>query len=268
MSFLPPCGKAVTRFLQEKKHDIIHLGMMKGLNGLRMSEKHRMKLLVEPGLSRKVRLGCCIQKGIKVTRDRGESLNEAIEDTQKEMISLYGRFQPSEIPGLKPARRLFRSIGVDPTRMRPASEALLRRTLKGKGIPVINSAVDAANLISLRYLVPVGLYDFDKIQGDVLLRLGRDGESYQRIGSGILNLNARMGLFDKEGGFGNPTGDSRRTSVTCDTKNLLFVAFFPRDQDPEDIHGMIEDAGQILSSFTGGLPRSLDPLETDENSNE
>jgi DNA/RNA-binding domain of Phe-tRNA-synthetase-like protein len=141
--------------------------------------------------------------------------------------------------------------------MRPASEALLRRTLNRQGIPRINSAVDAANLISLRYLIPVGLYDRDKIEGDVLLRLGRAGESYQRIGSGRLNLEGRIGLFDRKGGFGNPTGDSRRTSVSALTTSLLFVGFFPVGVDSEDIREMIETAGRELTRYTGGWSHPL-----------
>jgi DNA/RNA-binding domain of Phe-tRNA-synthetase-like protein len=141
--------------------------------------------------------------------------------------------------------------------MRPASEALLRRVLKRRGLPRINSAVDAANLVSLRYLIPIGLYDWDKIQGPVLLRLGDEGEGYSRIGKGTLNLNGRIGLFDDRGGFGNPTGDSRRTCVGTETRNLLFVAFFPAQHEPEEIRDLIREAGVILTLYCGGQSRAL-----------
>jgi DNA/RNA-binding domain of Phe-tRNA-synthetase-like protein len=207
---------------------------------------------IDPELSDRLRVGGLVQEGIQATPDRGAALDAAIGEAERDMRALYCGLQPSEIPGLKPARRLFKSIGVDPTRMRPASEALLRRVLKGGGIPSINSAVDATNLISLQHLTPVGLYNRDRIDGAVLLRLGRAGEDYQRIGKGVLHLERRIGLFDGRGGFGNPTGDSRRTSVDAHTKNLLFVAFFPADSDPLEIAGMVRDAGEKLTLFTGG----------------
>jgi DNA/RNA-binding domain of Phe-tRNA-synthetase-like protein len=220
-------------------------------------ENHRVNLSVDANLTERLRLGGLVQAGIRVMEERSEALKKALAEAETEMSRLYAGVQPSEIPGLRPARLLFRSIGVDPTRMRPASEALLRRTLNRRGIPRINSAVDAANLISLRYLIPVGLYDRDKIEGDVLLRLGRDGENFQRIGSGSLNLEGRIGLFDRKGGFGNPTGDSRRTSVTEETTSLLFVGFFPVGVDSEDIREMIGTAGRELTRHTGGRSHPL-----------
>ncbi|MBU0753992.1 MAG: hypothetical protein KJ645_02560 [Planctomycetes bacterium] len=173
------------------------------------------------------------------------------------MRYLYGGLQPSEIPGLKAARTLYRSIGVDPTRMRPASEALMRRVLKGDSLPKINSAVDAMNLVSLRHMIPVGLYDFAKIHGGIELRLGKEGEQYGRIGSGEIHLEGRLGLFDESGGFGNPTGDSRRTCVGEGTTALLFVAFYPADFDPDQARRMILDAAEVLTRHTGGTTRML-----------
>jgi DNA/RNA-binding domain of Phe-tRNA-synthetase-like protein len=211
-----------------------------------------MNLGIDPSLRDRLVLAGLVQTGITVTSARNEALERALRETEEEMRALYKGRTPSEIPGCLPARKLYKSIGVDPTRMRPASEALLRRVLKGGGVPVINSAVDAANLVSLRNLIPVGLYDADKIRGDVELRVGRVGEQYQRIGAGEIHLEGRLGLFDDEGGFGNPTGDSRRTSVGPDTKNLFFTAFFPAGFDPAEAKQIIKDAGDALSRYTGG----------------
>ena len=130
-----------------------------------------VNLNIDDGLSEHLRLGVLRQAGITVAAKRSVELDRTLGETEEEMRSLYTGRKPGEIPGLKPARKLFRSIGADPTRMRPASEALLRRVLKGGKVPAINSAVDAANLVSLRHLIPVGLYDLDCIRGDILLRL-------------------------------------------------------------------------------------------------
>src|SRR5260370_28573622 len=80
------------------------------------------------------------------------------------------------------ARALYRKFGTDPTRIRPSSEALLRRLKKGEALPRVNSLVDVANAMSVQLQVPVGLYDLQQARGDELrIRLGREGEGYAGI---------------------------------------------------------------------------------------
>jgi len=209
---------------------------------------------LDPFLEERIKIGVLFVASLRVGKEHGPALDKAIEETERETRDAYSGRTPSGIEGCRPARRLFRSIGVDPTRMRPASEALLRRVLKGGGLPRINPVVDAVNLLSLRFLLPVGLYDADKIEGDVVLRLGREGEGYQRIGKGRLNLHGRIGLFDAAGGFGNPTGDSQRTCVDEMTKRILFVLFAPASFSLEALEDMINAAALFLQSSIGGIP--------------
>jgi DNA/RNA-binding domain of Phe-tRNA-synthetase-like protein len=75
-------------------------------------------------------------------------------------------------------RTMYKRVGIDPTKTRPSSEALLRRVRKGDPLPRINSMVDICNWCSFEFQLPYGLYDAAKIQGDVTLRIGREGESY------------------------------------------------------------------------------------------
>lgn len=141
---------------------------------------------------------------------------------------------PSEIPGLQEARTLYKSFGVDPSRHRPSSEALLRRVLKGQSLYRISNVVDSCNLASLSFLLPIGLYDADRIHGDVTLRVGAAGEEYAGIRKGPVHLEGRLGLFDADGPFGSPTSDSARTCATDTTTRLLAVimatAAYPPDR--------------------------------------
>ena len=77
---------------------------------------------------------------------------------------------------------MYRRIGLDPTKTRPSSEALLRRVRKGDGLPRINSLVDICNWCSLEFQLPYGLYDLAAIEPPIDLRLGADGEEYEGIG--------------------------------------------------------------------------------------
>jgi len=130
---------------------------------------------------------------------------------------------PSQISGLAEARNLYKSFNMDPSRHRPSSEALLRRVMKNKGLYQISNAVDCCNLACLKFLLPVGMYDLDLVQGNIVLRAGLAGESYPGIRKGDVNLENRLGLFDDAGPFGSPTSDSARTSVSEKTTRILAV---------------------------------------------
>jgi DNA/RNA-binding domain of Phe-tRNA-synthetase-like protein len=126
-----------------------------------------------------------------------------------------------------PARKLYRSLGMDPTRHRPSSEALQRRLAKGLGFPRVNALVDGINYCSVALMLPFGGYDLDRLTGDVTMRLGRAGESYEGIGKPQVNLEGRLTLADDTGPFGNPSADSFRTRVTEQTRNALVTVFAP-----------------------------------------
>ncbi len=162
------------------------------------------------------------------------------------MTAWTGRL-PSEIPDLAEARTLYKSFGMDPSRHRPSSEALLRRVLKGRDLYHINNVVDTCNLASLSFLLPLGMYDLPLIQGDVTLRTGREGEEYAGIRKGPVHLEGRLGLFDSRGPFGSPTSDSARTCTGDGTTAILSVIMatgsYPQSQ-------MAENVGLFSALFT------------------
>lgn len=160
--------------------------------------------------------------------------------------------KPSEIPGLQEARDLYKRFGMEPTRHRPSSEALLRRILAGKEIYRLDNAVDVCNLASLEFLLPIGMYDLDRVEGDVTLRLGRGGEEYEGIRKGPVHLADRLGLFDDAGGFGSPTSDSRRTCVSGSTRRLLAVVMATGTYPHERMTAHVERFGALLVTHCGG----------------
>src|SRR5258708_8013309 len=120
-----------------------------------------------------------------------------------------------EVGAVGRARELYRRFGLDPTRVRPSSEALLRRLKKGEPLPRINSLVDVANALSVQLQVPVGLYDLDKVKGDELvIRLGAEGEGYTGIGKDRANVAGRLCIADAARPRGTPNGGSARSRIT------------------------------------------------------
>jgi DNA/RNA-binding domain of Phe-tRNA-synthetase-like protein len=155
---------------------------------------------------------------------------------------------PQEIAAV---RTMYKRVGLDPTKTRPSSEALLRRVRRGDPLPRINSMVDVCNWCSLEFQLPYGLYDASRIDGDVELRIGRDGESYPGIRKDDVNVAGRITLADAIGPFGNPTSDSARTMVTTATTRALLVVFSPREVDERRLTTILDSTSERMRDFTG-----------------
>ncbi|OFW04029.1 MAG: hypothetical protein A3I61_05725 [Acidobacteria bacterium RIFCSPLOWO2_02_FULL_68_18] len=155
---------------------------------------------------------------------------------------------PEEIAAV---RTMYKRVGIDPTRRRPSSEALLRRVRKGEPLPRINSMVDVCNWCSLECQLPYGLYDADRIEGDVVLRLGRPGECYAGIRKDEVHVGGRITLVDRLGPFGNPTSDSARTMVTTATTRALVVVFAPVEIAQGRLEQVLAVTAERMQAFTG-----------------
>lgn len=170
-------------------------------------------------------------------------------DTPLALAEAAVRASPPEERGA--VRAMYRRVGIDPTKTRPSSEALLRRVTKGDALPRINSMVDVCNWCSLEFQLPYGLYDAAHIEGDVELRLGRDGESYPGIRKDDVHVAGRITLADRIGPFGNPTSDSARTMVTTSTTKALLVVFAPHELDTHRLTAVLDTTAARMGEFTG-----------------
>lgn len=170
--------------------------------------------------------------GVAPSEDGLAALGEEIEAGVAHLVARHAGKTAGGIDLLQPARALYRSVGMDPTRYRPSPEALLRRLLKGEPFPRIHPAVDLGNLWAVLSGLPVGLYDADRLApGAIEARLGRAGEWYEGIGKPEVHLSGRLTLADAVGPFGNPSSDSLRTSVGPGARHLLYVMFAPTGTD-------------------------------------
>lgn len=151
---------------------------------------------------------------------------------------LHGILEMSDVnkrPGIRATREAYKALGKEPNRYRPSSEALCRRIVKGLDLYRINTIVDVINLISIQSGYSIGGFDLDKIQGEVLtLGCGNEGEPFEGIGRGELNI-ANMPVYrDNIGGVGTPTSDNERTKLGLDTKRLLMCVNIYGEEMPVD----------------------------------
>lgn len=205
--------------------------------GLEATLPDGRKVAIAPEVADRLTSGAIVLDPVTVNADAAAA--EATEALGVDLRTIFAGLQPSEIPALAEARALYKSFGMDPSRHRPSSEALLRRILKDKGLYRISNVVDSCNLASLHFQLPIGMYDLGKIQGDVILRTGLEGEEYPGIRKGPVHLAGRLGLFDADGPFGSPTSDSARTCTSTETRSILAVvmatASFPVTKMEENL---------------------------------
>ncbi len=209
-----------------------------------------MKIVIAAEFQTVLRLAWVLADGATV-RPREAALAAEIDALVARITKEHAGAEPSTVPGIARARRLFHAIGLDPTRYRPSSEALFRRISKGQGLYAINNVVDALNLHSLETLFPMGLYDADHVDGDATARKGRAGETYEGIGRGPQNLEGKPVLVDAKGPFGSPTSDSTRSMVRETTKRVLWVIFTPSGTGDAELELGRRRAEDLLSRHCG-----------------
>jgi DNA/RNA-binding domain of Phe-tRNA-synthetase-like protein len=85
---------------------------------------------------------------------------------------------PAEYPRIAAWREAYRRFGARPSDFRASVEALARRVLRGDALPSINALVDIGNIVSLRYLMPVGVHPVPTSAGALSLRPSAAGDSF------------------------------------------------------------------------------------------
>lgn len=168
-------------------------------------------------------VGACVEAQVKNSPYCAELWQEinALGEHYRQVLSTETL---KAISGIEATRRVYRACGKDPSRYRPAAEALIRRQLKGKDLYQIDTLVDLVNLASIRYGYSIGGFDADKFQGDTLtLGVGREGEPYEGIGRGMINIAGLPVYRDAEGGVGTPTSDNERTKISLSTTHLVVL---------------------------------------------
>ena len=181
-----------------------------------------------------------------------------MEQLEKEMMEQLTLETLLKQPRIAAARAGYKALGKDPSRYRLSTEALLRRLIKGNGLYFVNNAVDIGNVLSARTQRSVAVLDEDKIQGDILIRIGQD-EPYEGIGRGNINIENIPVYCDEVGPFGTPTSDTPRTRITEETKTiLLFITSF------NGTDGLLQDvelAKDLFSRFGQMTNFSLEIVE-------
>ena len=189
-----------------------------------------------------------------------------IDDLWREIAALTAEIRNTltfdsikEQPQIAATRRMYTVCGKDPSRYRPSAEALMRRIVKGNDLYQINTMVDLVNLVSMRYGYSIGGFDADKVEGDVVARIGREGEPYNGIGRGPLNIVGLPVLRDSVSGFGTPTSDEERTAMSLETNHFLMVV--NAYDGPALLPELFDYTRQLLEKYVAATDISTNIIE-------
>lgn len=192
--------------------------------------------------------------GVKVKR-RSEELEEfkgqLLEQVKKERE--LGALKDDLI--FRAYRDFFWRVGIDPTKNRPAGEALVRRVLRGKPIPTINTLVDAYNLASVKTGIAIAAFDADRLKGGLEMRLARAGEEFLGIG-----MKKPMALEGNEVVISDaeklaaiyPYRDADSTKVTGATENVLLLICGVPGIGEGTLRDAEKTAVEYITRFCGG----------------
>ena len=195
-----------------------------------------------------VKLGIAEADDVRVTLVNEElaRLTDKICDDKRREFTLETLVDSEPV---RAVREMFRRWGVDPSKYRPSSEALLRRVIQGKGLYRVLNIVDIGNLGSIETGWPYGCYDRSQIQAPIALRNGVRGESYEGIGKRVWHLEDRPVLADPRGPFGSPISDSTRSMITETAQHALVVIYAPLMADDSSVEMALARLADRLSQF-------------------
>jgi DNA/RNA-binding domain of Phe-tRNA-synthetase-like protein len=206
--------------------------------------------------------GICVAEGdirsVHITKE-SNGLEALKREIIQEIRSRYSLEQVKDEPLFRAYRDFFWSVGVDPTKTRPASEALVRRILSGGKLPTINIAVDAYNLASARSGIPIAAFDADMLTGDLTMRFAGDGELFLGIGmeKQVVLEEKQVIVTDLENIIAiYPYRDSDATKVTMESRNIrILICGVPRVEKERVVDAYVVCAG-YLKEYTRGVPSS------------
>lgn len=171
-----------------------------------------------------------------------DSLWQEIEDYSAYLRENVELSQVNKRPGIVATRNAYKACGKDPNRYRPSSEALCRRIVRGMELYKIDTLVDLVNLLSMKSGYSVSGFDRDKIAGDTLtISVGEEGEPFEGIGRGPLNIAGMPVYRDAIGGIGTPTSDNERTKIDLNTTHaVICIHIYGLDMPVEEAISLTE----------------------------
>jgi|APSaa5957512622_1039677.scaffolds.fasta_scaffold56057_2 DNA/RNA-binding domain of Phe-tRNA-synthetase-like protein len=199
------------------------------------------------------------------------SVNKAEKPLKKEVLEVVNSVRdkyPSRIEmyvanAIKGMRDLFKRNGTDPSKYAPSAEALLKRIIDGKDLYRINNVVEGNNMGSMKFELPMGVYNMDNLTGDVVFQFGTNSEVMETMAKGGMNMENTLLTRDDEKPFGSPVSDSPRAMIAGNTKNVLLLVYGTSDVGEEYVAQATEYTAKKIIEHAGGSIGELEVISSE-----
>jgi len=199
----------------------------------------------------------CNIKDVKVEKQNAELEKFKGEITEKAKEK-YDLNSVRNLPTFRAYRDFFWRVGIDPTKNRPAAEALIRRVLRGRTMPRINTLVDAYNLASIKTEMALAAFDANKLKGDLIMRFAEKREKFLGIGmeKPMLLQGGEIVISDNQKLVAiYPYRDADSTKITEKTENVMLLVCGVPGIGEETLQNAAQVALEYITSFCGGEGR-------------
>jgi DNA/RNA-binding domain of Phe-tRNA-synthetase-like protein len=173
---------------------------------------------------------------------------------QRAALQRLGATPIADIPSIAAWRRAFTRFGAKPTQYRNAAEALLRRLDKHGDIPSIGCLVDIGNLVSIRYALPVAVFDLANVAGALTVRFATGDEAFSDLGgSETVHPEAGEVVFTDDENVVCARRwcwrQSARSATSASTREALFTVEALHESARADTQAAERDLSRFLASF-------------------
>ncbi|MCB1109438.1 MAG: lysine--tRNA ligase, partial [Chlamydiia bacterium] len=217
-----------------------------------------MKFYIEPSVIEKypdLKVGVLVVKGLD-NRGSAEDILKLMEQTFEKVQAHYKEKELAKEPKIVDWREAYKAFGYKPSSYRCSAEALLRRVISGKGLPNINPVVNLYNMISVKYALPAGADDLDKIKGDIRLASAQGGERFITLGSreeetaqaGEIIYRDDVEVLCKAWNW----RESDTSKITEESQNISLVIEGLTHTRPGEIKKALQELSKLIQKYCGG----------------
>ena len=163
----------------------------------------------------------------------------------------------SQDPKIDCWRKAYSAFGVKSKDARSSVESLYKVVLRGLNVRDINKLVDLYNYICLKYMLPVGGEDLDKVSGDIYLTVAGSNENPIKVlGDEELEtpLPGEIIYKDDNGAICRRWNwrEADRTKLTVDTDKALLVIEGLPPASRADVETALSDLKELVVKYCGG----------------
>jgi DNA/RNA-binding domain of Phe-tRNA-synthetase-like protein len=203
-----------------------------------------------------IKIGFGIIRHVRVLAEHPE-LEVLKSEVIREVRENLGDRQITTLPRVQAFRQIYKKFGVNPNSRRPSAEALLRRIIDpGKDLYKVNTVVDAYNLVSAQYQLPMAAYDLDRLTLPIILRFAQEGELHRAIGqampeplsAGELVYADQHTILCRDFNY----RDADATKVTTETHNLIVFVDGCAEVESSQLLDALKMASMRIVAFNGG----------------